>query len=40
MVLQKRNRKNIAARKVLEKAQFTYKEPFDSVQDFYETAAR
>lgn len=31
------NRKNIAARKVLERAQFTYKEPFDAVQDFYET---
>lgn len=31
------NRKNIAARKVLERAQFTYKEPFDAVQDFYVT---
>ena len=32
------NRDNIAAKKVLEKAQFTYKEPFDPVQDFYEIA--
>jgi len=32
------NRNNIAARKVLEKARFTYKQPFDAVQDFYETA--
>lgn len=32
------NKNNIAARKVLEKAQFTYKEPFDPVQDFYEVA--
>lgn len=31
------NRKNIAARKVLEKAQFTYKERFDPLQDLYET---
>ena len=31
------NRKNIAERKVLEKAQFTYKKPFDAMQDFYET---
>lgn len=33
------NRDNIAARKVLEKALFTYKQPFDPVQDFYEIAA-
>lgn len=31
------NRKNIAARKVLEKARFAYKEPFDAAQDFYVT---
>ena len=32
------NRDNIAAKKVLEKALFTYKDPFDPVQDFYEIA--
>lgn len=31
------NRKNIAARKVLENACFTYKAPFDQLQDLYET---
>ena len=31
------NRKNIAARKVLEKANFTYKARFDMLQDLYET---
>ena len=31
------NRKNIAARKVLEKSDFNYKAPFDIVQDLYET---
>lgn len=30
------NRKNIAARKVLEHANFIYKAPFDVIQDFYE----
>lgn len=30
------NRDNIAAKKVLKKAQFRYKNPFDPVQDFYE----
>lgn len=33
------NQENIAARKVLEKANFKYKAPFDLVQDFYETAS-
>ncbi|MNK05995.1 hypothetical protein D3C87_238850 [compost metagenome] len=31
------NRENIAARKVLEKANFTYKARFDMLQDLYET---
>lgn len=31
------NRKNIAAKKVLEYANFNYKAPFDIVQDLYET---
>lgn len=31
------NRENIAARKVLEKAKFTYKARFDMLQDLYET---
>lgn len=30
------NRNNIAAKKVLEKAHFSYKEPFDPIQDLYE----
>jgi [ribosomal protein S5]-alanine N-acetyltransferase len=33
------NRKNIAARKVLEKANFRYKAKFDMLQDLYETTA-
>ncbi|SFA41537.1 Protein N-acetyltransferase, RimJ/RimL family [Pedobacter suwonensis] len=32
------NRSNTAARKVLEKAQFSYKAPFDVLQDLYEIA--
>ncbi|MEH3112522.1 hypothetical protein [Pedobacter terrae] len=32
------NRDNTATRKLLENAQFSYKEPFDSLQDLYETA--
>ncbi|WEK20404.1 MAG: GNAT family N-acetyltransferase [Candidatus Pedobacter colombiensis] len=32
------NRKNIAAKRVLEKANFTYKARFDALQDLYETA--
>lgn len=31
------NRNNIAARKVLENANFEYKAPFDIIQDFYQT---
>ncbi|MET3115084.1 RimJ/RimL family protein N-acetyltransferase [Pedobacter sp. CG_S7] len=31
------NRKNIAARKVLEKSDFVYKTQFDPIQDLYET---
>lgn len=31
------NRKNIAARKVLENADFQFKAPFDLIQDFYQT---
>jgi RimJ/RimL family protein N-acetyltransferase len=33
------NRQNLAAKKVLEKAGFNYKRPFDPVQDFYEISA-
>ena len=31
------NRKNLAAKRVLEKANFAYKAPFDVLQDLYET---
>jgi len=32
------NRENIAARRVLEKANFEFKAPFDVIQDFYQTS--
>lgn len=32
------NRENIAARKVLEKVNFSFKDRFDLIQDLYETS--